>query len=379
MTEQALKVFVVDDDPSARMIATFQMENMDVDVSEFGDGAACLAALGEAPDIVVLDVEMPGMDGIAVCKAIRADGNAGAQIIFVSSHDDLETRLAAYDAGGNDYIVKPFAPEELARKIGLARRIAQDARTTSGQAQFAQKTAFTAMSSMAEMGVTQDFLRSSFNSRTPEELGRALCVALEQYGLQGLAELRDETRNLCLSSRGPCSALEVSLLGHARGLERIFQFRDRLAINYPRVTLLVSNLPLDDADRIGRLRDHLAVLAEGAEARFAGMQSEARRLAQATEVIAAVGELTATLEEIESHQQGHRVQILDIANDQLESVTRAFVHLGLSQRQEEDLVALTQQGIDRISRLQDVSNTTSQRLREVTARLKKIATASQPG
>lgn len=378
MSEQAMKVFVVDDDPSARMITRFQMEEMEFGVSEFGDGAACLAALGEAPDIVVLDVEMPGMDGIAVCKAIRDEGNAGAQIIFVSARDDLETRLAAYDAGGNDYIVKPFAPEELARKLALASRVVQDARASNGQAQFAQKTAFTAMSSMAEMGVTQDFLRSSFNCQTPEELGRALCVAMEQYGLQGLAEVRDETRSHCFSSRGACTALEVSLLGHARGLERIFQFRDRMAINYPHVSLLVSNLPLDDADRIGRLRDHMAVLAEGAEARFVGMQSEARRLAQAQEVIAVVAELTATLEEIEQHQQGHRVQILDIANDQLEALTRSFVHLGLSQRQEEDLVALSQQGIDRISRLQDVSNTTSRRLRDVTARLKKIATASRP-
>lgn len=377
MSEQAMKVFVVDDDPTARMIAKFQMEELDVAVSEFAEGASCLAALGEAPDIIVLDVEMPGMDGIAVCKAIRAEGNAGTQIIFVSARDDLETRLAAYDAGGNDYLVKPYAPEELSRKIALASRVAQEARAASGQAQFAQKTAFTAMSSMAEMGVTQDFLRASFNCQTPDELGRAACSALEQYGLQGLVELRDGEATHCFSNRGACSALEVSLLRHARGLERIFQFRDRLAINYPHVTLLISNLPLHDADQMGRLRDHLAVLAEGAEARFVAMRGEARRLEQAQEVIAAVADLTATLEEIELHQQGHRVQILDIANDQMESLTRAFVHLGLSQRQEEDLVALTQHGIDRISHLQDFSNATSQRLREATARLKKVTVGSR--
>ncbi|MCX7167019.1 MAG: response regulator [Rhodocyclales bacterium] len=372
MTKQTLKVFVVDDDPSARMIALFQMEHLDVDVHEFPDGASCLAALGEAPDIVILDVEMPGTGGIDVCRAIRTEGNAGAQIIFVSARDDLETRLAAYDAGGNDYIVKPYAAEELGRKIGIATRAIQLACTANEQAQFAHQTAFTAMSSLAEMGVTQDFLRASFNCQTPDELGRAVCGALEQYGLQGLVELRDETNSHCVSSRGPCTALEISLLGHAQSLERIFQFRDRLAINYRHATLLISGLPLSDADRMGRFRDHLVMLAEGAEARFLSMQNEARRLAQAQEVIAAVADLTATLEEIERHQEDHRVQVLLIANDQLQSLTRAFVHLGLSQGQEEELVSLTQHGIDRISHLQDYSNSTSQRLREATTRLKRV-------
>ena len=372
MTEQTMKVFVVDDDPSARMIAQFQIEHLDVDVREFADGASCLAALGEAPDIVILDVEMPGMDGIAVCRAIRAEGNTGAQIIFASSHDDLVTRLAAYDAGGNDYIVKPYAQEELARKIGIASRALQAARSAQGQAQFAQQAAFTAMSSMAEMGVTQDFLRASFNCQTPHELGRAICAALEQYGLQGLVELRNGGGSHCYSSRGPCTALEVSLLGHARGLERIFQFSDRMAINYPHTTLLVPNLPLDDADRVGRLRDHLAVLAEGAEARFLAMESESRQLALAQEIIAAVADLTATLEEIERQQEGHRMQVLLIANEQLQSLTQAFVHLGLTQGQEEALVDLIQHGINRISNLQDYSVSTGQRLKDVTARLKKL-------
>lgn len=372
MTERTLKVFVVDDDPSARMIAQFQIEHLDVDAREFADGATCLAAIGEAPDIVILDIEMPGMDGIAVCRAIRADGNTGAQIIFASSHDDLVTRLAAYDAGGDDYIVKPYAQEELARKIGVAGRALQAARDAQGQAQFAQQAAFTAMSSMAEMGVTQDFLRVSFNCRTPGELGRAICAALEQYGLQGLVELRNGENSLCFSSRGPCSALEISLLGHARGLERIFQFHDRLAINYPHTTLLIPNLPLGDVDRVGRLRDHLAVLAEGAEARFLAMGNESLRLALAQEIVAAVADLTATLEEIERQQEGHRVEVLLIANQQLELLTQSFVHLGLSQGQEEALVALIQEGVNRISNLQDYSVAMGQRLGDVTARLKKL-------
>lgn len=377
MTEPVLNVFVVDDDPTARMVAVFQMEGLGARISEFADGESCLAALGEAPDIVVLDIEMPGTDGIAVCRAIRAASGNDVQIVFASSHDDLETRLTAYDAGGNDYIVKPYAPEELARKIEVARRMLEDRHSAAGQARYAQQAAFAAMSSMSEMGVTQEFLRASFGCLTTEDLVHALCHALEQYGVPGLVALGDASECHCHSSQGACSELEISILGHARGLERIFQFRDRLAINYPHVTLLIPNLPLADPDRVGRLRDHLAVLAEGAEARFLAMSGEARRIAQARAVIGAVTELTRTLEEIERTQQDHRVQVLHIANDQLESLTRAFVHLGLTEGQEESLVALTQAGIDKIAHLQDYATTLSGRLRDVTIRLKEVAAGSE--
>jgi CheY-like chemotaxis protein len=378
MTDQTFRVFVVDDDAATRMMVAYQLQGTGLDVREFGGGQACLDACGDAPDIVLLDVEMPGMDGIAVCRALREAGHVEAQIVFVSSHDDLDTRLKAYDAGGNDYIVKPFHTEELLRKVEVAKGAIQARRAASGQAQYAQSAAFTAMTSMGEMGVVLEFLRASFACRDADELGAALCRALEQYGLQGMAELRDDGHGHCYSSRGRCTALETAILGHARGMERIFQFRDRMAINYPHATLLIPNLPLDDPDRIGRLRDHLAVLAEGAEARFVAMLGENRRLAQAQSILGAVNELTRTLDEIEQHQARHRAQVLQIAHEQLENLTRAFVHLGLTEVQEESLVTMTQEGIDRIAGLQDVGLAIGQRLREVTARLKGMTEGASP-
>ena len=367
-----MKIFVVDDDPTARMIAVDQLNQPSYEVRELDSGEALLAAMQDTPDLILLDIEMAGMDGIAACYSLRQAGEEHAQVIFVSFCDDIETRLAAYDAGGNDFIVKPYDAEELAQKARVAEGLLIRRTVLVDQAQYARNAAFTAMSSMAEMAVLQDFLRASFNCQTQGELSRAICNAMEQYGLQGLVELRDEGRSCCHSSRGACTALEVSLLGHARGLERIFQFSDRLVINYPHTTLFISNLPLRNPDQIGRLRDHLAVLAEGAEARFIAMGNESRRLAQAHEVVAAVADLTATLEEIEKNQEEQRVQSLTIANEQMVSLTKAFVYLGLSEGQEETLVALTQDGINRISQSQNHGLLINRRLHDVTSRLRKV-------
>lgn len=235
--DRPFNVYVVDDDPVARMTACSILAPHEYAGWELADAPALLAALqapgATMPDLVLLDVEMPGMDGIEACRRLRASGNDSVQVMFVSSHDDLQTRLAAYDAGGNDFIVKPYELDGLACKIGVARQSAGRGRELGAQMQYAQSTAFIAMSSMAEMGSLLDFLRNSFACRSPADLAQRLCDCLQQFGLDGLVELRYNDGRLRMSSRGECSPLELNILEHAGTLERIFQFSNRLTVNYP--------------------------------------------------------------------------------------------------------------------------------------------------
>lgn len=375
MQEQPLKIFVVDDDPAARMIVGFQFDDPAYRVIEFDSGEACLAALDQAPNVILMDVEMTGMDGIATCLALREAGESRAQVIFISSHDDLETRLKAYDAGGSDYLVKPFAPEELAQKVRVAQHLLERQRGLADQAQFARMTAFTAMSSMGELGVVLQFLRASFACRSREQLAAELFTALGQYGLQGLVELRHPGQRTSASSQGECSPLEESILVHARSMDRIFQFSDRMVINYPCVTLVSSNLPMDDPDRVGRLRDHLAILAEGADARMIALASEEARMAQALGIVQAVGDLTSALGEIETQQGAHRLRALELMDSFVFDLERSFVHLGLTSGQEETLGDMARKTAENIGGLLGESKDVGDRLRAVTSRLQQMVEA----
>jgi CheY-like chemotaxis protein len=376
MTTTPLKIFVVDDDPTARMSTVFLLDDPAYEVTELENGEACLDAMSKEPDILLLDVEMSGTDGIAVCRALREAGNDRAQVIFISSHDDLHTRLAAFDAGGDDYMVKPYVPEELARKLKVAERALDSRRGLTDQASNARQVAFTAMSAMGEMGAVLEFLRASFACQDPAGLAQAVFLALGQYGLNGLLELKTGSEAHCFSSaRQRCSPLEASILSHARGMERVFQFHDRLAVNYPHVTLLVPNMPLDDAERAGRLRDNLVILAEGTEARLIALEGERQRLAQGEGIRSAVSELTRVLEEIERRQADNRVRALEGANGYLQDLEAAFVHLGLTGNQEDTLLAMARQAMDQVSRLQDDGKYLGERLRETTGQLRKLAEA----
>jgi len=118
------RILVVEDDP--RLAATLERvlaaEGHDVEVA--GDGGDALRLARERPfDLVVLDIMLPGLDGIAVCRKLRATGLV--PILLLTALGGTEERVRGLDAGADDYLVKPFAYEELlARVRALLRRIA---------------------------------------------------------------------------------------------------------------------------------------------------------------------------------------------------------------------------------------------------------------
>ena len=117
------RVLVVDDDPPLRrMLArSLNAEGFDVSVAADG-GAALLAAERAAPDVIVLDVAMPGIDGLSVCRRLRSKG-LPTPILMLTARDAVADRVAGLEAGADDYLVKPFAIQELiARLRALTRR-----------------------------------------------------------------------------------------------------------------------------------------------------------------------------------------------------------------------------------------------------------------
>lgn len=373
MRANSLNIFLVDDDAAARLTATFPFEDPRYQITEFDNGQAFLDAIDGNPDIVLLDIEMPGMSGIETCRALRDSLNWPGHVIFVSSHNDMETRMRAYDAGGSDYIVKPFNAEELLQKVKVAEEILNAKRGLEAQVALASSTAFTAMSSMGELGTVMQFLRASFTCTTCEQLARELFNALQQYGLDGLVELQLPGQTHAVSSQGPCTPLEHSILSHGRSMDHLFQFRDRIVLNYPGITLVVSRLPIADPDTVGRLRDHLSILAEGASARLSALASESARRAQGSGIHEALSALSAILSSTEQQQAAYRLKALDTIDQYIVELESSFVHLELSQKQEETLSRMARGMADRLGGQLGDSREISDQLHGVVGRLQQLA------
>ena len=123
----AMKILVVDDERAVRdsLRRALELEGYEIELA--GDGNEALSTLGRdepQPDAVILDVLMPGVDGLEVCRRLRAAGNH-VPVLMLTARDEVENRVAGLDAGADDYVTKPFALEELlARVRALLRRAA---------------------------------------------------------------------------------------------------------------------------------------------------------------------------------------------------------------------------------------------------------------
>ena len=118
------QVLVVDDDPHIRQLLVFALEKAGLTAREAEDGEAALAAVETmAPDLVVLDINMPKMDGLEVCRRLRAKGDL--PILFLSSRDDEIDRILGIELGADDYVVKPFSPREVVARVQAILRRAR--------------------------------------------------------------------------------------------------------------------------------------------------------------------------------------------------------------------------------------------------------------
>ena len=116
-------VLLVDDDASIRRMLERTLAAEGYDVAAVSDGGAAMAAVERSvPDAIVLDVAMPGLDGLSVTRRLRGKGLA-VPILLLTARDALEERVAGLDAGADDYLVKPFEARELAARLrALLRR-----------------------------------------------------------------------------------------------------------------------------------------------------------------------------------------------------------------------------------------------------------------
>ena len=120
------KILVVDDDPNVVELVRLYLERDGYEVLTANDGATGLEmAIEEQPSLIILDLMLPRMDGMEVCRALREESSV--PVIMLTAMVEEDDRLAGFDLGADDYVTKPFSPRELAARVrAVLRRTARD-------------------------------------------------------------------------------------------------------------------------------------------------------------------------------------------------------------------------------------------------------------
>ena len=161
-------ILVADDDPHIREVIAFALEKAGMITHAVADGAAALRAFEQrTPGLVVLDVGMPEMDGLEVCRLIRKTSDV--PILFLSARDEEIDRILGLEMGGDDYVTKPFSPRELVARVNVILRRARTAPAVEAPA----AAAACAWPAVARSGEPHGAFRRKAMSASPRSSSRS--------------------------------------------------------------------------------------------------------------------------------------------------------------------------------------------------------------
>jgi CheY-like chemotaxis protein len=333
-------IIVIDDDVLTTEMISDGLEGQ-YRICGFSNPLAALAQVAALqPALILLDINMPQMDGYEVCRRLKADfDTSDIPVVFLSGLTALEDRVAAYDAGGEDFTSKPLNLAVVASRIDAIFRRQHEKAALATQASFATATAMNAMSNAAELGLVVDFSRRAMACVDLMQLGRTLLDAVQGFGVSGAVALASGSDRLALSQEGEVSEMERGVLQLIADCGRVVALGKRVAFNYEGVTLLVRDLPVEDEDRAGRLRDHFAVLGELVSERLKILALQQRVSYQESQLRSLLQTIRDGIHGLDAQRREDRMAASTFLETSLGRVERDLVHLGLTESQEEQLIA----------------------------------------
>lgn len=368
------KIFVVDDQRSIRMVISAMLEELH-EVETFESAEECLQRATESvPDIFLLDVQLPGMDGRALCKAIRSlDQCQDTPVIFITGCDSLEDALAGYDAGANDYVVKPFEQIGLNRKVENLLRITQENRVLLNAAKDSDDLVTLLQSSLDDNALVIRFLRNLTEAATKYDVTDAVLQIMNSYHLVGAVQIRLRGEEETLADLGQVSPMLVSIVNHVRNQGRIFEFKRCSIYNFDHISILLTSMPVDNSEQCGRIRDSFAIIAETAEARLMAIQAIDDRLVVRGELAEAISNISEVIvsydkRQIESSKVG-RMRLGSL----IESMRQEVAHLGLTDRQEDRIIDLIKDEATELVSIFDFTEQAANDLKGLQERLAQIS------
>ncbi|MDH5472180.1 MAG: response regulator [Gammaproteobacteria bacterium] len=339
-------ILVVDDDPLILQMLQVHLESEGFNsiLAENGQQALkSLAVHGEHIQAIISDVEMPELNGYELCEAIRAnDCFQSLPFIFVSAHTDLDERLKGYSVGGDEYISKPIDAEEVIIKVRhiINNRIQHDSLNQQVQESF--RTAMHAMTYSGRLGQVLGFLKEATHITTFDDLAMCLFETLESLGLNAVIQFHIRMNLLPFRKNGKMTPLESNVMELARREGRFFDFGARTIINYADFSLLVKNMPVDNPDDYGAIKDILGNLCDAVEVLVKLLSSKEVTEEKKHSMLVA----DEALAEVKSSLQMIQAENEQAIENMIGEMEDAMISLGLTDAQEEILRSITFQFLE---------------------------------
>jgi len=337
-----IDILAIDDDKFVQKMISRALSSDSIEVRAALDGETGVSMAEESiPDIILLDVEMPGINGYETCERLRSSKKTSkVPIIFLSSRSSLRERMQGYEVGGDDYLVKPFEKENLLARIKILIKYHSERQSLEEQYQLAQKTAVTALTGTSELGIAMQFLERSIAFHSVNELIEGLFDGTNRFELNCCAMLQTKDGISWHTSKEVISPIEKELLEMADRDARFLDFGHRTIINYPMVSLLVRNMPLEDMERYGRIKDLLPILLSAVNVKLNSLETQAALNEQSQSMLNLFGNIRMNLFQMGTTIVDKREEGRSSSASLIQELHGDMLGMGLEEEQEEYLLEL---------------------------------------
>lgn len=300
------------------------------------DEAGCFQALNDQGyQLVLVDITCPTIPAFDICQKIKESFDI--PVIFVSSVDTNEERLASYECGADDYLSIEDLKTELHGRLEriIINKIAND--QLKMQLAQANEMAFIAMSDTSDLGVNIQFLLDINSCNNLDELGMRVFQALKSYGISCSLQMRSQFSVKNMEANGLTKALESRLLEEMKDQGRYVDFGHRSVMNYESVSLLVKNMPIDDEKKYGAIKDNVFSLLQGADARIQALDTLDSLALEKNLVRSLTIKMKDLMSSVDESYQGVMKDIASVVEDMADNIESSMQHLGMDEVQEKSL------------------------------------------
>ena len=374
------KILTIDDNALVHKVVQRSLDNKyDIFSAKNGEEGLQLASK-ECPDIILLDVEMPGLNGYTVCKKLKEqEKTANIPVVFLSSLSNLNSRMAGYEAGGTDFLIKPFEAPELEAKLKILTEFVHTSANLNQQIETATNTAFSAMRGSSELGLAIQYIESSYDANNIDALASKFLAVTSNLGLSCSLMFTGLNEQLFYSSTSEdISPLEKEVIKtiFESGI-RFTDFGSRTQINYPKVALLVKNMPVNDAESYGRYKDFLPTMLGATDAKAKSIETEQALYSQSLQLSSSFSAVRSTLNEVGASLEKNQSDVVDLLKSMLKELEEKIPRMGLEDDQEAYIVNRVDTTIDEAEVIIDRSTNTSHAFKSVSRLLQHLAEKQQ--
>jgi len=358
--DKTLKILAIDDDKISQKFIMRAVKD-EFDLRSAYSGEEGLEIVEEyQPDLILLDVEMPGLNGYEVCDKLKlSEKTQHIPVVFLSGHSSLQERMQGFEVGADDYVVKPFVPETLRAKLHVLVKYRDVSTFLREQVNEAQKTAYIAMTGSSELGQAMGLVEQSYAINNYDDLSEHMFNFTNNMQLNCSMLIKSDEKSEYYSSKGNISPLEQELLTMLCSSKRFHDFGCRTQINYPNVSLLIKNMPLDNMERYGRIKDLMPPILGAFDAKIRTLNIENAIKQQSVELNESFQTIKDTIHDLglsmrENAKGGHLV-----LSGMLQELSQALPSMGLEDDQENYILDHIESAIQTTTSITDAGDNIS--------------------